>query len=98
MTARTALSTTVAHPRGVPSRMAPVDAMWYWFATKFPTDQFLVYAFAGTPDIDAAVGEVLDRANASVDLKLRISPRRWDLTAGPGRSRPPATTAGRTSC
>jgi hypothetical protein len=77
MTAKTALP---AHPRGVPSRMTPVDAMWYWFATKFPTDQFLVYAFAGRADVDAAVAEVLDRANASVDLKLRIAPRRWDFT------------------
>lgn len=80
MTARTALPATVDHPRGVPGRMAPVDAMWYWFATKFPTDQFLVYAFAGTADVDAAAAQVLERANASFDLKLRIAPHRWDVT------------------
>ncbi|MGX9790290.1 DUF1298 domain-containing protein [Mycobacterium sp. MMS18-G62] len=80
MPAKTALPATVVHPRGMPSRMTPVDAMWYWFATKFRTDQFLVYAFAGTADIDAAVAEILDRADASLDLKLRIAPRRWDLT------------------
>jgi hypothetical protein len=59
--------------------MAPADAMWYWFATKFATDQFLVYAFAGNADVDAAVAGVLDRANSSVDFKLRVVPRRWDL-------------------
>jgi hypothetical protein len=60
--------------------MSAVDAMWYWFATKFPTDQFLVYVFAGAADVDAAVAEVLERANASFDLRLRVAPRPGDFT------------------
>ncbi|HET6733091.1 WS/DGAT domain-containing protein [Mycobacterium sp.] len=80
MTARTALPPiTVSQRSRLGNRMTPVDAMWYWFGTKFPTDQFLVYAFAGSPDVDRAVSDVLDRANASPDLKLRIAPRWFDV-------------------
>jgi hypothetical protein len=54
-------------------RLAPNDAMWHWFATKFPTDQFLVYAFAGTPrSAEGAAAEVLERARECADLRLRI--------------------------
>lgn len=60
--------------------MRPVDAMWHWLSTKFDTDQFLVYAFAGTPDsLDAAVADVLRRAAGIDDFGLRIRRRAFDL-------------------
>ncbi|MCV7283161.1 DUF1298 domain-containing protein [Mycolicibacterium flavescens] len=60
--------------------MRPVDALWYWLATKFATDQFLVYAFAGTPEsIERAVEDVLDRARECVDFGLRVRPRALNL-------------------
>lgn len=60
--------------------LAAVDAMWYWYATKFLTDQFLVYAFAGTPPtLDRAVDQVLERARLCPDLRLRIAEPRLDL-------------------
>lgn len=53
--------------------MRPVDAMWHWLSTKFDTDQFLVYAFAGTPEsIEQAVDDVMTRARDSADFALRM--------------------------
>lgn len=53
--------------------MTAIDAQFYWMSTKIPSDQFLLYAFAGVPaDFDAAVADVLDRARASTDLTLRV--------------------------
>ena len=61
-------------------RMRPVDAMWHWLSTKFATDQFLVYAFAGVPEsIDRAVDEVMRRAQASPHFGLRIGRQRVQL-------------------
>lgn len=54
--------------------MAPADAMWYWFASKFPTDQYLVFAFDGQPaSVEDAVAEVLGRARTSHRLGVRIA-------------------------
>lgn len=53
--------------------MTAIDAQFYWMSAKIPSDEFLLYAFAGVPaDFDRAVGEVLDRARASSDLTLRV--------------------------
>lgn len=57
--------------RGYP--MAAVDAQFYWMSAKIPSDQFLLYAFAGVPaDFDGAVAEVLERARANPDLTMRV--------------------------
>ncbi|MEO6793271.1 MAG: DUF1298 domain-containing protein [Mycobacterium sp.] len=57
--------------RGYP--MAAIDAQFYWMSTKIPSDQFLLYAFAGVPaDLDGAVAEVLDRARENPDLTMRV--------------------------
>lgn len=73
-------TTLTPPPAAAAEPMRPVDAMWYWLATKFATDQFLVYAFAGTPDsVERAVDDVLDRARGCVDFSLRIRPRALNL-------------------
>jgi hypothetical protein len=60
--------------------MAPADAMWHWFSTKFATDQFMVYAFAGAPDsIERAIADVVARARTCDDLGLTIRPRPLDV-------------------
>jgi hypothetical protein len=57
-------------------RLAAVDAQTYWLAAKIPSDQFLVYGFAGAPrDVAAAVEEVMARARACAALGLRIQER-----------------------
>ncbi|MEB3068680.1 DUF1298 domain-containing protein [[Mycobacterium] vasticus] len=57
--------------RGNP--MAAVDAQFYWMSEKVPSDQFLLYAFAGVPaDLEAAAAEVLDRARLIPDLTMRV--------------------------
>lgn len=70
-------------------RMTAVDAQFYWMSAKIPSDEFLLYAFAGVPaDLDAAVAEVLDRARASPDLTMRVADSgalaypRWVPAAG----------------
>jgi len=53
--------------------MAAIDAQFYWMSAKIPSDQFLLYAFAGVPaDVDGAVAAVLDRARASPELTMRV--------------------------
>jgi hypothetical protein len=55
------------------ARMAAVDAQFYWMSAKVPSDDFLVYAFAGEPtDFERAVGEVRGRAQACHALTLRV--------------------------
>ena len=69
----------VDRPRGVRA-MAPADAMWHWFATKFPTDQFLIFAFDGVPvSVPEAVDAALDRARRIPDLTVRIQEDRFGL-------------------
>lgn len=53
--------------------MTAVDAQFYWMSAKIPSDQFLLYAFAGVPaDLDAAVEALLDRARQSPALTMRV--------------------------
>jgi WS/DGAT C-terminal domain len=55
------------------ARMAAVDAQFYWMSAKVPSDDFLVYAFAGEPtDFERAVDEVRGRAQACHALTLRV--------------------------
>ncbi|WP_412178171.1 DUF1298 domain-containing protein [Mycolicibacter heraklionensis] len=54
--------------------MTAIDAQFYWMSAKIPSDQFLLYAFAGVPaDLDDAIAEVLDRARAIPDLSIRVA-------------------------
>lgn len=54
--------------------MTATDAQFYWMSAKIPSDQFLLYAFAGVPaDLDAAIADVLDRARAIPDLDIRVA-------------------------
>lgn len=53
--------------------MAPADAMWLWFSTRFPTDQALVFAFRGVPaSVPEAVAATLTRAREIPYLGVRI--------------------------
>jgi hypothetical protein len=53
--------------------MAAVDAQFYWMSAKVPSDDFLLYAFAGEPtDFERAVDEVRGRAQACHALTLRV--------------------------
>ena len=57
----------------MPARMTAVDAQFYWMSAKVPSDDFLVYAFAGKPtDFERAVDEVRGRAQACHALTLRV--------------------------
>ena len=57
----------------MPTRMAAVDAQFYWMSAKVPSDDFLLYAFAGEPtDFERAVDEVRGRAQACHALTLRV--------------------------
>lgn len=56
-----------------PRRMTAIDAQMLWMSAKIPNDQFLVYAFDGSPrGIDAAIDEMLRRATASAELRVRV--------------------------
>ena len=60
--------------------MAPTDAMWHWFGAKFPTDQFVIFAFDGVPpSVADAVAMTLDRARSVPDLTVRIDEDRFGL-------------------
>jgi hypothetical protein len=55
------------------TRMTAVDAQFYWMSAKIPSDQFLLYAFAGEPtDFDRAVDDVRSRARACRALTVRV--------------------------
>lgn len=57
-------------------RLAAVDAQTYWLSAKMPSDQVLLYGFAGVPtDLPAAVADVLARATACNELRLRVEDR-----------------------
>src|SRR5690606_35537678 len=63
-------------------RLAAVDAQTYWMAATIPSDQFLLYAFAGpVPDVPAVVRALRERARRCPDFRLRIQDR------GPGYPR-----------
>ena len=56
--------------------MAAVDAQFYWMSAKIPSDQFLLYAFAGEPaDFDRALDEVRIRVQACPHLMMRVDDR-----------------------
>lgn len=43
-------------------------------SAAIPNDQFLLYAFGDVPDdLDATLGQILDRAKACAELRLRIT-------------------------
>jgi hypothetical protein len=55
------------------TRMAAVDAQFYWMSAKIPSDDFLLYAFAGVPtDFERAADEVRNRAQACRALTVRV--------------------------
>ncbi|MGV0849669.1 wax ester/triacylglycerol synthase domain-containing protein [Mycolicibacterium phlei] len=63
-------------------RLAAVDAQTYWMAATIPSDQFLLYAFAGpVPDVPAVVRALRERARRCPDFRLRIQ------DCGPGYPR-----------
>lgn len=54
-------------------RLAAVDAQTYWMSAKVPSDQFLLYGFAGLPDrLDEAIRVIRRRAEECAELRLRI--------------------------
>lgn len=54
-------------------RLAAVDAQTWWMSAKLPSDQFLLYGFAGSPtDPGRALDEVRSRAEACPELALRV--------------------------
>ena len=54
-------------------RLAAVDAQTWWMSAKLPSDQFLLYGFAGLPaDLGRALTEVRNRAEACPELALRV--------------------------
>jgi hypothetical protein len=59
--------------------MAAVDAQLFWLSAKVPNDQFLLYAFDGSPDdLEAAIAEVRRRAVSCPELSLRaVDDSRW---------------------
>jgi hypothetical protein len=76
----TLTDTLAEHGHAGAQPMAPADAMWYWLATKFATDQFMVFVFAGTPaSVQDAVDEVIGRARSCPDLGLRVRRRNLNL-------------------
>ena len=55
------------------ARMTAVDAQFYWMSAKVPSDEFLLYAFAGEPtDFELAVDEVRSRAQACQALTVCV--------------------------
>lgn len=57
-------------------RMAAVDAQFYWMSAKIPSDEFLLYAFAGEPaDLGRAVEQVRGRAEKCPGLSVRVHDR-----------------------
>lgn len=56
--------------------MAAVDAQFYWMSAKIPSDEFLLYAFAGEPaDLDRAVEHLRGRADGCPALSVRVHDR-----------------------
>lgn len=57
-------------------RLAAVDAQAYWMSAKIPSDQFLLYGFAGSvPDVGAVVRGLRVRAQQCAELRMRIAER-----------------------
>ena len=59
-------------------RLAAADAQLFWLSAAVPNDQFLLYAFDGAPEVNAAVEEVRRNAGRCDDLQLRVvDDNRW---------------------
>ncbi|MDO3639846.1 DUF1298 domain-containing protein, partial [Mycolicibacterium sp. KC 300] len=57
-------------------RLAAADAQTHWLSAKMPSDQFLVYGFAGGPDDPReALEPVRQRARGCGELRLRVRER-----------------------
>jgi len=57
----------------MPTRMAAVDAQFYWMSAKVPSDDFQLYAFDGeATNFDQAVDDVRSRAQACPALMVRV--------------------------
>lgn len=55
-------------------RLTAVDAQMYWMSASIPNDQFLLYAFDGSPEhLGRALGEVRTRAQCRPEFGLRIA-------------------------
>ena len=57
--------------------LALPDAQLLWLSAKVPNDQFLLYAFDGSPDIAAGVEQVRRNAHACDELRLRVRDDLW---------------------
>ena len=58
--------------------MAAPDAQLLWLSAAVPNDQFLLFAFDGTPDLGAALEDVRRNAQRCPDLFLRaVDDSRW---------------------
>ncbi len=56
--------------------LVAVDAQTYWMSAKIPSDQFLLYGFAGAPsDMAHALSEIRARADGCPELRLRVRDR-----------------------
>jgi hypothetical protein len=57
----------------MPRSMAAVDAQMFWMSAKVPNDQFLLFAFDGSPPgVSEAVDEMRRRAQSCPELGLRV--------------------------
>jgi hypothetical protein len=57
-------------------RLSAVDAQTCWMSAKVPSDQFLLYGFAGAPaDLNDALQRIGDRARDCPELRLRVRER-----------------------
>lgn len=63
----------------MPRSMAAVDAQMFWMSAKVPNDQFLLFAFEGTPsNVAGAVEEMRAGARSCAELGLRVvDDSRW---------------------
>ena len=69
----------MTHNDRVTQRLSAVDAQLLWLSRMVPNDQFLLYAFGGSPaNPHEAVGELRRRAQACPELRLVIADEdRW---------------------
>ena len=69
----------MTHNDRVAQRLSAVDAQLLWLSHRVPNDQFLLYAFAGSPaNLQEAVGELRRRAESCPQLRLVITDEdRW---------------------
>jgi WS/DGAT C-terminal domain len=56
-------------------RLSAVDAQTYWMSAKIPNDQFLLYGFAGVPDVEHTVDAIRQWSRDCPELRLRVRDR-----------------------